>query len=106
MRHHLLAVALLLSLPAFAADDVLPNTQPLTLQGEFPTMMLDGAHRFVERKITESIDSRQKHWHRDFSSDEAYEKSIAENRASFRKIIGVVDTRLPPTLEKFGDAAD
>src|SRR5262249_39980224 len=89
-----------------AGDDLLPNTQPLTLQGEVPSMLLYGAHRFVERKIDESIAVRQKRWHRDFTSREAYEKSVAENRAHFRKIIGVVDDRLPPQLEKFGDASE
>jgi dienelactone hydrolase len=65
--------------------------------------MMDGAHRFVERKIGESIEKRQRHWKRDFSSHQAYEASLEPNRQRFRKIIGVVDSRLPARMERFGD---
>ena len=65
--------------------------------------MLDGLHRFVERKIDESVGARAKLWKRDPSSREAYERSIRANRESFRKIIGVVDPRLPAAMERFGD---
>jgi dienelactone hydrolase len=65
--------------------------------------MMDGAHRFVERKIGESIEKRQLHWKRDFSSRQAYEASVEPNRQRFKKIIGVVDSRLPARMERFGD---
>lgn len=64
---------------------------------------MEGAHRFVERKIAESPSARQKHWQRDLSSRDAYERSVEPNRRRFREKIGVVDQRLPPTLERFGD---
>ena len=64
---------------------------------------MDGAHRFVERKIGESIEKRQRHWKRDFSSRQAYEASVEPNRQRFKKIIGVVDPRLPARMERFGD---
>ena len=74
---------------------VLPGTQPLDWQGDLSERMMDGAHRFVERKIGESIEKRQLHWKRDFSSRQAYEASVEPNRQRFKKIIGVVDARLP-----------
>ena len=64
---------------------------------------MDGAHRFVERKIAASIETRQKHWHRDFSSRQAYEASVQPNRARFLQTIGVVDPRVPVHMERFGD---
>src|SRR5436309_8906420 len=82
---------------------ILPGTQPLTWEGDLSQMMMDGAHRFVERKIAESIQTRSKYWTRDFSSGPAYEKSVEPNRERFRKIIGVVDSRAPVVMERCGD---
>jgi CubicO group peptidase (beta-lactamase class C family)/dienelactone hydrolase len=81
----------------------LPNTQPLTETGDLSKKMLDGLHRFAERKIEESVKSRAKLWKRDTSSASAYEKSIQTNRESFRKILGIVDPRVAVTMERFGD---
>jgi dienelactone hydrolase len=81
----------------------LPGTQPLTWEGDLSERMMDGAHRFVERKIEESIETRQKHWNRDLTSRQAYERSVEPNRQRFMKSIGVVDPRVPVTIERFGD---
>jgi hypothetical protein len=54
----------------------LPGTEPLTWQGDLSERMMDGAHRFVERKLDESLDSRQQYWRRDFSTRQAYERSV------------------------------
>ena len=88
--------------PVFCADS-LPGTKPLAWQEELDVKMMDGAHRFVERKIEESQASREKHWHRDLSSRAAYEASVEPNRGRFREKIGVVDARVPPGMERFGD---
>lgn len=84
----------------------LSGTQPLTWQGDLSERMMDGAHKFVERKIAESVTAREKHWHRDLSSRQAYEQSVAENRARFSKIIGLVDPRQRASIERFGDNGD
>jgi dienelactone hydrolase len=81
----------------------LPGTQPLTWEGDLSERMMDGAHRFVERKIEESIETRQKHWNRDFTSRQAYERSVESNRQRFMKSIGVVDPRVAVRIERFGD---
>ena len=64
---------------------------------------MDGAHVFVERKIAESVEKRAAFWTRDFSSPEAYAKSVEPNRTRFKTIIGVVDARLPAAMERYGD---
>src|ERR1700730_5815334 len=92
---------------AFAiADDAgtLPGTKPLTIEGDLSALMHEAALRDMDRKIADSIGSRPGFWHRDASSPEAYEKSIEANREHFRKIIGVVDQRLPAAMEYFGNA--
>jgi dienelactone hydrolase len=81
----------------------LSGTSPLTWTGDLSVKMMDGAHRYAERKISESVETRQTHWKRDFSSRSAYEKSVEPNRKRFAQKIGVVDTRLPPAMERFGD---
>ena len=81
----------------------LPGAQPLTWEGDLSERMMDGAHRFVERKIDEATQGRQKYWTRDFSSREAYERLVEPNRQRFMKSIGVVDPRVPAALERFGN---
>jgi dienelactone hydrolase len=97
-------LVLVLVVPA-SADTVvtLPDTQPLTDDGDLSKKMLDGLHRFAESKVGASVKERAKLWKRDPSSRTAYEKSIEANRASFQKIIGVVDPRVPVVMERFGD---
>ena len=98
-----LLILAFLCLPWLTFGQGLPGTQPLDWQGDLSERMMDGAHRFVERKIGESIEKRQLHWKRDFSSRQAYEASVEPNRQRFKKIIGVVDSRLPARMERFGD---
>src|ERR1700676_2796030 len=81
----------------------LPGTQPLTWDGDLAERMMDGAHKYVERIIVESVEARRKHWNRDLSSRAAYEKSVGPNRERFLKIIGVVDARVRVDMERFGD---
>jgi dienelactone hydrolase len=81
----------------------LPGTAPLTWQGDLSERMMEGAHRYVEREIAESVAKRQHYWTRNFDSRSAYEHSVAPNRERFRKITGVVDKRVPVVMERFGD---
>ena len=88
-------LALLLgSLAALAQPEQLPNTQPLTLEGDLSAQMVEGIDRFLMREIENSVVSRPQFWHRDFSSPDAYEKSTQPNRERFRKMIGAVDERV------------
>ena len=72
----------------------LPGTQPLTLDGDLAARMLEGMDRFLSRELTASASRRDSRWTREFSSAEAYEKSVAPNRERFRRIIGLVDRRV------------
>src|SRR5438132_7875353 len=94
------AVVVPLYLPrAFAAQpETLPNTQPLTWTGDLSTKMHEASHRDIERRLAESVDSRQKYWHRNTTSPENYSQSMEPNRQHFRKSIGVVDERLPVVM--------
>ena len=84
----------------------MPGTQLLTWEGDLSERMMAGAHRFVEREIDESIQTRQKSWNRDFTSRQAYERSVEPNRQAFMKSIGVVDPRVPVSIERYGNDDD
>ncbi len=90
------------------APDTLPGTQPLDWpeqeQVEVGHRLMDSAHRFVEGQIELARERRTRHWDRDTSSTEAYERSIQPNRERFAFIIGVTDEREPVAMERFGDA--
>lgn len=73
----------------------LPNTDPLDWTGDLAARMVDGADRFLLRKTQESVAHRLKYWNRDFSSVEAYNQSIAANRARLAHILGVRDPLVP-----------
>src|SRR5439155_26288553 len=100
MKHKLLFAiwaGLLLALPGTAAERVatLPQTKPLEWEKcDLSSRLMDGAHRFIERQIAESVAKRSQFWSRDFSSPTAYVKSVQPNRARFQAIIGALDPRL------------
>jgi dienelactone hydrolase len=73
----------------------LPGTHPLTFKGDLAFQMVEGIHRYLDRANAASIEDRQSLWRPDFSSREAYEASVAHNRERFRKIIGLIDERVP-----------
>jgi dienelactone hydrolase len=75
--------------------DVLPGTKRLTMEGDLSEQMMDGAHRFIEKKIEESVAARTKFWNRNLTSGKAYELSVEPNRKKFMKYIGVEDKNEP-----------
>ncbi|HEY4312303.1 MAG TPA: hypothetical protein VGN12_22840 [Pirellulales bacterium] len=80
---------------ALQAAEPLPGTQPLTVEGDLASQMVDGIDRFLLRQIGESATHRPVHWNRDTSSPEKYSASVQPNREQLAKIIGAVDKRLP-----------
>jgi len=100
----LICKAQVLQLPAHNKDsiftynkmpEVFPGTRLLAAESDLSVKMLDGAHKFIEEKINESITTRLKLWNRDLTSQGAYEKSVEPNRRRFMKYIGVEDKTEP-----------
>src|SRR6266478_1209207 len=89
-----------------AVPEPLPGTRLLTWQGDLSERMMDGAHRFVEGRIAESIQSRQRYSKRDLSSRAAYEQSVEANRNRLKTIAGVADKRDPVVMERFAHGDD
>ncbi|MGE3315933.1 MAG: alpha/beta hydrolase family protein [Planctomycetaceae bacterium] len=81
--------------------DVLPGTERLTLGEPLDEHMVAGINRYAHKALRDSPQQRASRWSRDYSSPEAYEKSIAANRERFRTIIGAVDARVKaPGIER------
>ena len=89
-----------------AADDRLPNTSLLQASGDLASDLVAGVDRFLLAQLAASETNRGRYWHRDFSSPEAYEKSIATNRARLAHIIGARDRNVqftPNRTNAFGE---
>lgn len=84
---------------AQGGDNVtLPGTEALTMEGDIAAQMVAGIKQFLLRETDASVERRQAYWKPDYSSADAYGRSVEPNRARLRKIIGAVDPR-PETVE-------
>jgi dienelactone hydrolase len=99
MRRFALSALLLLSASAAAHAQPLADTKPLDIQGDLARHMLDGIDRYLSRELAASVDKRKAYWKPDYSSRLAYLKSVEPNRERLKKILGVVDARVPVTME-------
>lgn len=64
------------------------------MQGDIASNLVAGVDRFLLRKIDESASKRERFWHRDYSSWQAYDQSISTNRQRLAHILGVRDRRV------------
>jgi dienelactone hydrolase len=76
-----------------AAQDPLPGTTPLTVEGDLAARMVDGINSYLIRETDAALERRPRYWKRDYSSLAAYEQSVSGNRERFRRIIGATDPR-------------
>jgi dienelactone hydrolase len=98
------ALAAVASTSYSAPPEALPQTAALDWPEEdLSSRMMDGAHRFVEQRISQAKKDRSQFWKHDSSSPQAWEASIQQNREKLREIIGAVDPRVGPRMERFGD---
>jgi adenylate kinase family enzyme len=81
--------------PPIKPGPPLPGTEPLVMEGDIASHLVEGVDRFLLRKTDQSIQERARHWDRDTSSAEAYGQSIQPNRERLAHILGVRDPRQP-----------
>src|SRR5262245_41291406 len=94
-RPFLLAASLLLAATPLWAEP-LPDTKPLAREGDIAAQMVEGIDKYLMRELAASVEKRKEFWKPDFSSVEAYTKSVEPNRERLRKLLGVVDKRITP----------
>lgn len=98
-------LVLMFHVAAFAAAE-LPGTQVLEwAEEDLSVRMMEGAHVFVERKITDEATKRAGLWAREVASAGTDASFAAKKRERLRTIIGAVDPRLPPAMERYGEGA-
>ena len=69
------------------------DTKPLTLEGDIASHLVAGVDKFLLDELAASVAKRPAYWNRDFSSHEAYEKSVEPNRKRLAQILGLRDSR-------------
>src|SRR5216684_1007870 len=74
-----IAVCLWLLSPAMA-QTALPDTKPLTAEGDIAAQMVDGINRYLEKATASLVEQRASLWKRNYESTQSYEQSIAPNR--------------------------
>jgi hypothetical protein len=91
-------VALKAALPCAAQEPAfLAAAQPLDIEGDIALHMLDGVSRFLHSKNQQVIEQRAQHWQPDFSSAEAYARSLQSNRQRLANMLGIVEPRIIPS---------
>lgn len=88
--------------PYNTLPDVMPGTNALVYKGPIPSFLMNGAHKFIETKIDESVSLRSSLWKRNFSSPQAYEQSVEPNRRRLMKYTGIEDKTQPYTNYNVG----
>jgi dienelactone hydrolase len=96
MRPTLSVLTLVLVLASLQSAEPLPGTKLLTADGDLAAKMVEGIDKYLMRELGETGAKRKQFWKPDFSSVEAYKKSVEPNRQRLRKILGVLDARVEP----------
>jgi dienelactone hydrolase len=91
----LLTLVLGLGLTSSAAAQTLPGTRPLTRTGDLAAQMVAGIDKYLMRELAASVEKRKQFWKPDYSAPDAYTKSVQPNRERLKKLLGVVDPRVP-----------
>jgi len=107
MRPALLAVLTLLGLAGpSSAWQALPGTKLWETRGDPAADMVEGIHRYLDRRTAEGVDRRAARWHRDLSSPGAYARSVEPNRERLRGLIGAVGDRTAPVVLEYVSTPD
>jgi len=72
---------------------------PLTVKTDLSVLMVAKVDTFLMRETENMKRARSAYWHRDFSSVEAFNASIAFERELLMRRLGVVDPRVSPDLQ-------
>ncbi|MER3416684.1 MAG: hypothetical protein C4297_10805 [Gemmataceae bacterium] len=81
----------LLGLGRLQADEphALPGTEPLTESGDLARLLVDGLHRYLDRRTRQVAADRRHRWRLDFSSAQAYARSVEPMRQRLRQVLGM-----------------
>ncbi|MEX1239244.1 MAG: dienelactone hydrolase family protein [Cyclobacteriaceae bacterium] len=83
---------------SYAQSPALSASAPLREKGDLSSLMVEGIDRFLTSETKRVQQSRTGLWHRDFSSAEAFNKSIRIQRELLTRQVGVVEARATPEM--------
>lgn len=78
---------------------VLPGTKAFDKDVKWEDI-IDGVRLYHEERLVSLKSQRENYWKRDFTSKEAYDRSVEPQRSRLREILGAIDEREPVTLTK------
>jgi hypothetical protein len=81
-----------------SSAEPLPGTKALEDKDDLAMKMVDGIDKYLTRELAAAPEKRKTHWKPDYSSPEAYVRSVERNRQRLKQILGMVDER-----KKFDD---
>ncbi len=103
----MLFAVFLIAIPAGARGaDRLAGTAPLDWEGDLAARMVEGIDRYLTRGVFEAPSARAALWRRDFSSPDAYSRSLEPNRQRLARVLGAVDARPARVELEFVASAD
>jgi len=101
----LLPVSLMSLLVASVGAEPLPETRPLTRDGDLAAQMVAGIDQYLMRELAASAEKRKAYWKLDFSSKDAYLQSLQPHRKRLKRLLGMVGERISPVeMEYVGTA--
>ena len=82
--------------PSSSAADPLPNTKPLTEDGDLAAKMVAGMHKYLDRELAAAAKNRAV----------MQRKGKGPARESLKQMLGLVDARLAPRMEYISGPAE
>lgn len=84
----------------------LPGTNQLTDTSDLSSKMIAGIDRFLLKQIALAKTERASSWKRDYSSPEAYTKSVNGNRKDLSKMLGMTDPLVTGRMSYIGEKSN
>lgn len=89
----------ILVIPVFGEDTlpaVVAGKSGNVSQTDYARVMVDGMHRFLARQTEAAVAGQEAFFQRDFSSLQAYDRSLEKNRQRLAFLLGIRDRRCAP----------
>src|SRR5262245_34275026 len=98
----IIGITAIVVVPSVVRAQALPGTKLLEGKDDFARVMVNGIGKWLDRETAAAVEKRREFWKPDYSSPEAYVTSVTPNRERLKRILGVVDERLPVTMQYTG----
>ncbi len=84
----------------------LPDTKPLTVEGDLAALMVAGIDRYLMRDLAATPEKRKAAWKWDYTPRKTLPTTEEPLRSRLRTILGVVDARVPNVAVEYSATTD